>query len=496
MSTTTTTTDTSSTTILTMKNQTDTPSTNSLLQPSTITCQICKKSPSLYRCPRCFIRTCSLQCCTYHKTSQKCNGQRDKLAYVPLYKYNEQHLKSDYYFLEHVLNCTEGSKRLGVNVLGEQNGAAAGVRGRGREGMDDDDGETKGKKPLLLEVHSQQLSEEGTTTQLSTTTASSSLTEIIPTAKRKYSKNNNNETITTTTPSKKQKTCSLLLPIQNNLPLKLRTLQNAALSRTTTLLFMPPGMSRHLSNTTIFQTKTSLIKWRMEWIFYVSSGTTKKQQKLYSTRVREDVTLKEAVTFIVEKECSHVGNLKGLLRPFWRALQELSKQQDLVSSSVKQVVEVEESSNTNNNGMQLNTPPPPPQEENNAAKETTMTIISVDNNNNNKPERTDEKQQNEKETIYNDNRRHHQPKTKNTSNELQFYIQKLPSAASNPRYISIKSTTSSTTTSRNNTKKNITSTIQDILKDMTIIEYPTIHVVFEQDVKKGVYTFPLLVQEL
>jgi len=485
MSTTTTTTDTSSTTILTMKNQTDTPSTNSLLQPSTITCQICKKSPSLYRCPRCFIRTCSLQCCTFHKTSQKCNGQRDKLAYVPLYKYNEQHLKSDYYFLEHVLNCTEGSKRLGANVLGEENGAAAagGVRGRGREGMDDDDGETKGKKPLLLEVHSQQLSEEGTTTQLSTTTASS-LTEI-PTAKRKYSNNNNNETITTTTTSKKQKTCSLL-PIQNNLPLKLRTLQNAALSRTTTLLFMPPGMSRHLSNTTIFQTKTSLIKWRMEWIFYVSSGTKKQQQKLYSTRVREDVTLKEAVTFIVEKECSHVGNLKGLLRPFWRALQELSKQQDLVSSSVKQVVEVEESSNTNN-GMQLNTPPPP-QEENNAAKETTISV-----NNNNKPERTDdEKQQNEKETIYNDNRRHHQP----NSNELQFYIQKLPSAASNPRYISIKSTTSSTTTSRNNTKKNITSTIQDILKDMTIIEYPTIHVVFEQDVKKGVYTFPLLVQEL
>eukprot|EP00957_Ditylum_brightwellii_P010098 763110-Ditylum_brightwellii.AAC.1 len=52
--------------------------------------------------------------------------------------------------LEHVLNCTQGSKRSGVNVLGEENGAA-GVRGRGREGIDDGETKVEEKKPLLLE---------------------------------------------------------------------------------------------------------------------------------------------------------------------------------------------------------------------------------------------------------------------------------------------------------------------------------------------------------
>ncbi|KAJ5893677.1 Zinc finger HIT-type [Penicillium taxi] len=45
-------------------------------------CSICHLNPPKYRCPRCFIRTCSLPCTRRHKLWSECSGVRDPAAFV------------------------------------------------------------------------------------------------------------------------------------------------------------------------------------------------------------------------------------------------------------------------------------------------------------------------------------------------------------------------------------------------------------------------------
>ena len=45
-------------------------------------CAICTESRAKYRCPRCSLETCCLQCVNKHKTDAGCTGERDKTAYV------------------------------------------------------------------------------------------------------------------------------------------------------------------------------------------------------------------------------------------------------------------------------------------------------------------------------------------------------------------------------------------------------------------------------
>lgn len=62
----------------------------------------------------------------------------------------------------------------------------------------------------------------------------------------------------------------------NNLPPKLRRLVQLAKERDVTLLLMPPGMKRHKSNTTHFQAKTGTIIWKVEFILGDSTVTSNK----------------------------------------------------------------------------------------------------------------------------------------------------------------------------------------------------------------------------
>ncbi|KAI8988560.1 hypothetical protein BDF20DRAFT_793526, partial [Mycotypha africana] len=65
-------------------------------------CQICKRNEWIYTCPRCHTRTCCLDCVRKHKKETSCSGIRDKVAYIPLQKYNESNMMSDYTYLEDV----------------------------------------------------------------------------------------------------------------------------------------------------------------------------------------------------------------------------------------------------------------------------------------------------------------------------------------------------------------------------------------------------------
>ena len=86
-------------------------------------CQVCNKEVAIYCCPRCHVRTCSLECCRKHKTKDDssgelvCNGQRDRTKFCSLKGFTDAQLASDYHFLEDVMSTSTSSKRLYQSIV-------------------------------------------------------------------------------------------------------------------------------------------------------------------------------------------------------------------------------------------------------------------------------------------------------------------------------------------------------------------------------------------
>ena len=57
-----------------------------------------------YKCPRCEVRSCSLSCVTRHKEEQGCDGVRDRVRYLPLNRFSDMDVASDFRLLEEVSN--------------------------------------------------------------------------------------------------------------------------------------------------------------------------------------------------------------------------------------------------------------------------------------------------------------------------------------------------------------------------------------------------------
>jgi hypothetical protein len=57
-------------------------------------CGFCSEQQAKYRCPRCGIQTCSLECSKGHKLKTGCKGQRDKTAMVRMAEFDENNLIS------------------------------------------------------------------------------------------------------------------------------------------------------------------------------------------------------------------------------------------------------------------------------------------------------------------------------------------------------------------------------------------------------------------
>ncbi|KDQ29078.1 hypothetical protein PLEOSDRAFT_50176 [Pleurotus ostreatus PC15] len=97
-------------------------------------CSICNHKFSIYTCPRCSTRTCSLPCSTKHKTNAGCTGERNKAAYVPMNKYGWGTMMNDFVFLEDLgRKVSDWGKEIVKGGL--DHGANPGGRGRGRGGM-------------------------------------------------------------------------------------------------------------------------------------------------------------------------------------------------------------------------------------------------------------------------------------------------------------------------------------------------------------------------
>ena len=67
-------------------------------------CQMCHKSESKYKCPRCLTRTCSLICVNSHKQLNNCTGIPDKITKVSLKSFDLKHLHKDINFLTDVID--------------------------------------------------------------------------------------------------------------------------------------------------------------------------------------------------------------------------------------------------------------------------------------------------------------------------------------------------------------------------------------------------------
>lgn len=74
-------------------------------------CEVCAANPFKYTCPRCEVKTCCLKCVTIHKQELSCNGQRDCTTFVPMSKFDNLKLLSDYRFLEDIDRAVTNSQR-------------------------------------------------------------------------------------------------------------------------------------------------------------------------------------------------------------------------------------------------------------------------------------------------------------------------------------------------------------------------------------------------
>jgi hypothetical protein len=77
---------------------------------STSTCEECRQVDSVYVCPGCQIRTCSLKCVQAHKERTQCSGKRNRSEFLPVCRMTDNTLRNDYFFLEDVLNQTSNKK--------------------------------------------------------------------------------------------------------------------------------------------------------------------------------------------------------------------------------------------------------------------------------------------------------------------------------------------------------------------------------------------------
>ncbi|KAK1424911.1 hypothetical protein QVD17_20252 [Tagetes erecta] len=93
-------------------------------------CNECNTNEFKYKCPGCSARSCSLPCVKAHKQRTGCTGKRQQLTeFVPLSKFDDNLLLSDYNMLEDVKRIADSAKRRRVNLCGTFIGLPFHLRG-------------------------------------------------------------------------------------------------------------------------------------------------------------------------------------------------------------------------------------------------------------------------------------------------------------------------------------------------------------------------------
>jgi hypothetical protein len=69
--------------------------------PPILKCWACPATPK-YKCPKCNIKSCSLDCVKRHKEEANCDGMRDKVKFVPMGQFKDMDVVNDFRLLEEV----------------------------------------------------------------------------------------------------------------------------------------------------------------------------------------------------------------------------------------------------------------------------------------------------------------------------------------------------------------------------------------------------------
>lgn len=74
-------------------------------------CEVCGANKAIYTCPKCEVKTCSLNCVRIHKKELECDGIRDRTKFVRMKDFSDTDLLSDYRLLEECARFVYAVKR-------------------------------------------------------------------------------------------------------------------------------------------------------------------------------------------------------------------------------------------------------------------------------------------------------------------------------------------------------------------------------------------------
>ncbi|XP_063795006.1 box C/D snoRNA protein 1 isoform X2 [Pseudophryne corroboree] len=100
---------------------------------SLYSCETCGGEEARYKCPGCMKYSCSLPCVKKHKAAVACSGVRDKTAFVPLSKFSDIDLLSDYRFLEDAGRVVDRTSRDGLLPQDPKRKSLSYLRNRARK---------------------------------------------------------------------------------------------------------------------------------------------------------------------------------------------------------------------------------------------------------------------------------------------------------------------------------------------------------------------------
>ncbi|KAF9178356.1 hypothetical protein BGZ51_007624 [Haplosporangium sp. Z 767] len=192
-----------------------------------VNCEICGVAIAKYKCPGCFCQTCSLQCSKQHKLDTTCTGVRSRTQFVDRKQYNEQHMMSDYNFLEEIGRTVDNAARDNV-----------GRKTSRKKIFGEDDRKNQRNNRRQKRTHSTEHDPHNVTT--------TSVTEISLTAAQELEK----------------------LGSAGTGSYREKQLITMAKKRGTHLILIAEGLKKRKENTTQWRDRpTSRILWTVEWLF-------------------------------------------------------------------------------------------------------------------------------------------------------------------------------------------------------------------------------------
>lgn len=261
-------------------------------------CEICNTEVAIYRCPRCYIRTCSLLCCREHKTKEKdessgeliCNGKRDRTKFCSLKGFTDAQLASDYHFLEDVMSSATSSKRLYQSIVA---GHSTGVPDTKRVKANSFSPKRTGMAELSTISSSEPvhpLLQAGRERNLANRLSEVDFEEDARFEKQHNFQKNN---VINRFLGNKQKAATALGAKEENIDHLTRQADLGGIY----LLRMPQGMGRRTANTTKFSKKNGLT-WKVEFNFHCPSDINDSEPPKFfmvESEVNESSTWLEAL---------------------------------------------------------------------------------------------------------------------------------------------------------------------------------------------------------